>query len=379
MTIFITPAWYPNPEKSIHHGIFIKRHAEAIALTNKVVVIYAYSSNEEKIIVTENDNFNEVIICYKKKANKFLSFIFQYSQHKIALQNAFDIAFKTFGKPSIIHQHIAFPHGLFTYKLSKKYNIPYIISEQWTGYVPLDNAYNNFFIKYFTKKIFKQSKTTTAVSKTLSNAIENHNLANKVFVIPNVVDISKFNYIPNRTTNNITRILHVSTIDDKQKNIKMLLKAMKLIENEGYDFILDIVGDSDDREMLEKFSKKLNFASEINFYGSKSPDELISFYQQSDFFVLSSNYETFCVVLIEALACGLPIVATNDRAVCEIVNDKNGLLSEINNTENFAAQIMLMLETYHKYNASELRASVETRFSKETISRKFDEVYRKIS
>lgn len=381
MHILFIAGWYPNPDKSIHHGIFIKRHAEAIALKHQVTVLHIFSSDKDETKVSNSGNLNEVLVSYKKPDNSFpfFKFISSYKNLKNTFLSAYNLIEEQFGTPNIIHQNIVFPQGIFAAMLSKNHNIPVLISEQWSGYLPEDNSYNNFITKYFTQKTVRQASAITTVSKALMAAMKSKSLSGKYFVVPNIVDVTIFKPNPSKKLNSITKIIHVSSLNDKEKNISCLIKSFQIVKQHDFDFELHIVGDSDERIGFEKLTKQLNLKNEIIFHGSVHPLDLIKLYQQSDFFVLSSNYETFCVVLIEALACGLPIVATNVGAVSEIVNLQNGLLANSKNPENFAAQIMLMLETYHKYNASELRASVETRFSKETISRKFDEVYRKIS
>ncbi len=381
MHILLIAGWYPNPNTSVHHGIFIKRHAEAIALKHQVTLVHIYPDNKNERTILKSDNFTELLISYKKSEVGFAAFKFvsSYQELKKTFLNSFQFVADTFGKPDVIHHHILFPQGIFSAMLSKKFNIPLVVSEQWSGYLPEDNSYQNFITKYFTKKTIAQSSAITTVSKVLMNAMKHVGLHGNYFVVPNIVDLEIFKLNEIKKTNEVCRMIHVSSLNNKEKNIDCLLKSLKLVHTKGYNFELNIIGDSHERPNFELLTDELNLSHSVHFLGQKHPTELANYYKESDFFVLSSNYETFCVVLIEALACGLPVVATNVGAVSEIINESNGLLAQSNNTDSLADKIIEMIHSYKNYEGQTLRNSVAEKFTENIVAEKFEQIYLKIT
>ena len=376
MTILFVAPWYPI--KSTHNGIFIKRHAQAIALKHKVVVLHIYADNASKIEINKDGNFNEIVVSYKKPANRIFKFFNSFNILQSTFEKAYGVVLKEFEKPQIIHHNIVFPQGVFSKKLSEKYNIPLIVSEQWSGYLPEDNSYNKFVIKYFSKKVFARASATTAVSQALGNAIRGKRLATEISVIPNVIDLNLFVLPTLETINLVPQILHVSSLNDNEKNISLLLKSMQIVHSKGIDFQLNIVGDSVEKTYFKSLVIELNIEHKVKFLGAKTPVELADIYQQNNLFALTSNYETFCVVLIEALACGLPIVARNVGAVNEIVNNNTGILVNSAEPEEFANAIIKMLAQYKTYNKTNLRNVVESRFTPEIVVEKFTQLYESV-
>jgi glycosyltransferase involved in cell wall biosynthesis len=379
--ILLIAGWYPNPNTSVHHGIFIKRHAKAIALKHQVTLLHIYPGNKNERTILKSENFTELLISYKKSEVGFAAFKFvsAYQKLKKIFLNYFQFVVDTYGKPDVIHHHILFPQGIFSAMLSKKFNIPLVVSEQWSGYLPEDNSYQNFITKYFTEKTIAQSSAITTVSKVLMNAMKHVGLQGNYFVVPNIVDLEIFKLNDIKKSNEVCKIIHVSSLNDKEKNIVCLLKSLKLVQTKGYNFKLNIIGDSHERANFELLTEELNLSHSVHFLGQKHPTELANYYKESDFFVLSSNYETFCVVLIEALVCGLPVVATNVGAVGEIINESNGLLAQSNNTESLADKIIEMIHSYKNYDGRTLRNSVAEKFTENIVAEKFEEIYFKIT
>ena len=111
----------------------------------------------------------------------------------------------------------------------------------------------------------------------------------------------------------------------------MLIRAFSKAFKDQPKVNLTIVGDGPEYNNLNNLIKTLKMEKQISLYGSANREEVKMLLQKSDAFVFSSQYETFGVVLIEAMACGLPVVATKCGGPESIIDsDKVGLLSEIN-------------------------------------------------
>jgi glycosyltransferase involved in cell wall biosynthesis len=119
---------------------------------------------------------------------------------------------------------------------------------------------------------------------------------------------------------------------------------MKKIHEEMPDARLILVGDGEERERLAALSIQLGIQKYVQFVGEVPHEEVQTFMQQADVFVLPSLSEGFPNVILEAMACGLPIIASRVGGIPDIItNDINGYLVEVKDTNDMANKIMLLL------------------------------------
>jgi len=140
------------------------------------------------------------------------------------------------------------------------------------------------------------------------------------------------------------------------------------------DVRLTIIGSGSEYDNLNSLIQKLNMQQQIKLYGIASRKEVLERLQNSDVFVSSSHYETFGVVIIEAMSCGLPVVATKcGGAESIVVDDKLGKLVDININDLSLG----MLAVYNKkYDSKYIRNYVIDNFSADVVSSKWMQVYR---
>jgi glycosyltransferase involved in cell wall biosynthesis len=130
--------------------------------------------------------------------------------------------------------------------------------------------------------------------------------------------------------------------------------------------------------MIKEYSLQLKHQENIRFTGVLEGQQLIDELASGDFLVLSSNYETQGVVLLEAFACGLPVVSTNVGGIPEIVNESNGILVPPQDPEKLAEAMETMLQTYQNYDAMALREGVIKKFSNETVGKLLNSIYKSL-
>jgi len=150
------------------------------------------------------------------------------------------------------------------------------------------------------------------------------------------------------------RILTVGTLK-AVKNHPLLLRAFALLDRP--DAMLMFVGDGDGREALLSLAQELGVTDRVIFAGFR-PDPT-PFYKTADLFVLSSNYEGFGNVIVEAMACGTPVVSTDcPSGPAEIlVNGKYGRLVPVGDPEKLAKGIEEALQASHDTDALIARAA----------------------
>jgi glycosyltransferase involved in cell wall biosynthesis len=189
------------------------------------------------------------------------------------------------------------------------------------------------------------------------------------------IDIEKFTPIK-KEDKKIIEFLFVGRIVPI-KNIPFLIKGFIEAYQENKNIVLNIVGEGDKNEVekVKNLSKEL---SNIKFLGKKTGDELIKMYQKSDIFVLTSNYDNYPNVVFEAMASGLPVVATNVGGISsQVINKKTGYLVELNNIKELKNRILELSSNKElREKMGKLgRKRVEQEFSWEKSAEQLEKIY----
>mgnify|MGYP003296526013 CR=1 FL=1 len=163
---------------------------------------------------------------------------------------------------------------------------------------------------------------------------------------------------------NIPKIIHVSCFEDKSKNITGLLHSLKALKDNGINYQASLIGDGMDFVEMCKCSEQLKLNDRVRFTGVLEGQELFDEIASGDFFVLSSNYETASIVVIEALMCGLPVVSTKVGCVPDIINENNGIVVPVHDENALTEAMAQMCEKYKNYDAQSLRDAVIDNYSK---------------
>jgi UDP-D-galactose:(glucosyl)LPS alpha-1,6-D-galactosyltransferase len=159
-----------------------------------------------------------------------------------------------------------------------------------------------------------------AISKSIAKQIGKHVSSKHVYYIGNTIDFEN-SYLVNRPSEKL-KMIYVGRIANNQKRVDVLLKALKHLNG---SWKLDIIGDGPDQPKLQDLSRSLNLESNIEWHGWKSdPWKTMS---SASVLILSSDFEGFALILIEALSRGVPVISSLWDGANEIVRDDvNGWL-----------------------------------------------------
>ena len=139
-----------------------------------------------------------------------------------------------------------------------------------------------------------------------------------------------------------------------------------------------IIGNGTERKRLESLISRHQLQQNIHLLGQKKQSEINALLGQADIFVLASRSETFGVVYIEAMACGLPVIATRCGGPEEFVNEKNGLLVPVDDVDALAAAIQHMYEHHQDYDRQAIADECQARFSSKVIATQLTEIFNQV-
>lgn len=367
MLIVHIPSWFPIPEKPLN-GNFIFRHIESLGDSVKSVIFHHVQ-----------DGFTPQI-----PKNTELFPISGHSSGKIGLfkdyMTAFQQLIRQYGKPDILHLHVALPLGPLAVKISRKYRIPLIVSEHWTGYLPMNRPKLSFGERLILRLTFRHATHITAVSQNLlDNICHTAPAAAKKpqTVVGNVVDTNLFSLKDSYLQSDKKQILHVSTIDNNAKNIMGILHAIQQLALQRSDFELNIVHDFENKE-AEEYVKANNLSDIVHFLGRKTSAEISDLLHHAVCFLLFSNYENQPCVLLESFSTGTPVVTTPVGGILEITNDDNALIVPPKDEMQLIEKLNFILDHADQYQPAVIRKNALEICSPEVIGRKWLEIYRSL-
>ena len=375
MHILIISRSYPNRLNSVS-GNFVQNQVEALAAHSALKIGVAGVYNVSLKVLKNPANIGKYGF-YKKQHGNVSEYTYLYpvipKMHKLNHSNKFRIwkgLIKKYiaenGKPDIIHLH-TFEPGDIAIWCKKEYDIPYIVTEHTSLF------YRNIEKYWHTELAFKTYESSSyniAVSKEACAFLE-HKFKRKFHYLPNFVDTKRFDIGTNK--GNIKHFINVAYLEPV-KNQFMMIEAFHKAFHNDKNYELQIIGYGSEEERLNNLIKQLE-ATNIKLLGYVPQNEIVPYYQQANYFLLSSNIETFGLVIIEAMSCGLPVLSTD----CEgpksiIINDKLGKLSPVGDVDAYAQRLKELSKT--DFDPLYIRQYTIDNFSYETLSDKLINIYR---
>ena len=376
-------SWYPN-KLSPFNGDFIKRHAEAVSLYDDVQVIYVIRDAEgaitKDILVEEwvKDGLAEKIIYYHSPSVRFSILDKYFSERKyrkIYKYAVIDYIDKS-GMPALSHVHVGMKAGIIAHWLKERNSVPYVISEHWSGFLPeADDRIENypFYIRSLWKKVMEGASAFSTVSMYLADAVKKYAGLQQISVIPNVVDTNVFYPSVNKPAD--LRFIHISGLEEL-KNVPAIIKAFAIVQKKYTSATLTIIGP--ENKQLKVFINELQLKKNIQFHTELPQQQLSEFVRQSLALILYSSYETFGCVIIEANACGIPVIVSDIPVFHETVTEGlNGVFAEANNLQSLADKIIEVIDRSASFKSDNIAATT-SKYRYEKIGKQFSDWYDQI-
>lgn len=292
----------------------------------------------------------------------------------------------------IIHVHSPFTMGRVGLHYARRHDIPILFTyhtlyDQYVHYVPVAQDLAKEVAVKYSNNFCNQCEHIIVPSTEVEDILSGHKIKTPISVIPTGVPVEKF-----RSGNSNWLQEHYNIPPDnkvllfvgrltKEKNLEFLIKAFKDINNRITATTMVITAQGPMENELKRLVKRLGLSleSDVIFTGALPFDTLINVYYSSDLFVFSSMTETQGLVLIEAMAAGLPVVAVRAYGVQDMVDDGiNGKLTKCEQTEFSEAVCSILTddEMYNQYKISALKKA--DTLSSTNMAKKLEKVYEEL-
>lgn len=358
------------------------------------VRFYPYTGGVEKYVLDYSkelvrQGIGVKVICAKEPKDdlkeyagikiKKLKYLFKLANTNICLGLPYALWRENF---DIIHTHLPTPWfadwSILIAKLKRKKSVlTYhndIVGKGVGGVIAW--AYNHTLLKLTLKLT---DKILITQNKYLDYSPYLKKYKNKIEVIPNSVDLNKFKKLP-KIKKEKSNLFFLSVLDKyhKYKGLDYLLEAIKIVKNKIPNIKLTVGGKGELLNYYKNKAQKLSIENNVEFKGFVPDEELVKYYNKCEVFLLpsiNSEQEGFGIVLLEALACGTPVITTNIVGIAkEIERYNTGIIVESKNSEILAGSIIKILENKEEH-ASNIKEMIE-KFDIKINTKKLLSVYK---
>ncbi len=353
--------WYPNKVEPLL-GIFIQKHIQSVQETNDHKVISIYQTNTIISNVHRKVNYlnstEEVVFYYKKGLFNKIRVLYKVWKE---IQNF---------QAHLIHAHVMGWTSTLAYFLSNTNQTPFLISEHWSGYHKKGYAQLKFISKILRKKSAKKANKIIVVSRFLKEDMLKCSIKGNYTIIENVVDGIALEIEKNKSFSYV----FAGDLIQETKNVKGIIEAFSEVLKHHKDIKLEIIGDGKDLKNYKAISNRLKLNNHVSFHGNRNNDYVTKILSQSHVLILNSYYETFSIICAEALLCGIPVISTKCGGPESFLNDKTGILIDLDNKKQLITAMICMINNYNQYEPEKLK-SMAHQFSMHNIGKKINQEY----
>jgi len=407
--VLFLPKWYPHRQAALD-GNFVENHAHAIKRICELKVLFVHSADKIngsglfEFEESNNQGIKELRI-YFVKANTGFSLLDRL-QNLIRYRKAQELGYQRLyqnTQPDLCHVHVLARSSLLALKLKKDKQIPYVISEHWSGYLPQNGALKASRKTAFYRKVGNQAAAIHTVTQNLAKAMQAHGMVNDFTVIPNVVDTELFEYEakPNPRKPEVEsadgqradgrprdskkpetlakiNILFVGNILQQPKRILDIIQIFARIATVRQDFKLHIYGEGRDEGRMLLMIRDLDLQDQIVFHGTADRYGIAKAMMQADFLFLYSEFESQPCVINEALCCGCPVVVPNIEGIVEFMQDDFGISFPRLKGRAFEQAILEMMDGFSKYDPERISRIAAEKFGESSIAQQFSVFYESV-
>jgi glycosyltransferase involved in cell wall biosynthesis len=374
-------SWYPN-RIDLYNGDFIQRHAQAVSLYHDVYVLFVMRVDQQAVAtdnaeeVSQTNGVTEHRIYYAVKGAAVLQKLRSQWQYQQLFKNAIRRYILQNGIPDLVHVHVTLKAGMQALWMKKKWGVPYVITEHASLFLP--EASETFkklpsYLRVACARIWNGAASISVVSNYLHGHLKKLASGSEFSVIPNVVDTTIFLPKDAEVPALETRFIHVSGLGHPKKP-EAILEAFAYVRQKGVPFQLHIVGPQ--QPALLQLMHRLNMNDVVFFHSEVPQSELALYMQQAHALVLYSRYETFGCVVIEANACGLPVIVSDIPTMRELVKPGvNGVLVDGEDITALGEKIIWFTQNRHCFDKDRIAHQAREKYNYSVVGRQFSNWY----
>ena len=282
----------------------------------------------------------------------------------------------------LTHSFFTVPCGFVSLLLKRKYKLPYVVSLRGSD-VPGYSERFSFLYNFLTpliRYVWKKSAAVVSNSKGLKELALQTNSKQAMEIIYNGIDIDHFCPKPEARPAGKFIITTGASRVTVRKGISYLIEAMVKVGSHYPETCLKIMGDGDDKENMEALAKELKMDKNIEFLGRIPREETAPYYQEASVFVLPSLNEGMSNAMLEALASGLPLIATDTGGSQELIKDReNGFIVKMKDSEDIAEKLEKLINNPTLVKSmGEASRKIAEGMSWNNVARSYNELYKAI-
>jgi L-malate glycosyltransferase len=362
--------YYPSAENP-YQGAFVREYARAAALHADVVVLCNDGGTRDHpaghaLADGVQDGVRTIRLSYRRPPGAL-----PHLHYRLGIRDALRRLAADGFRPDLVHGHYYVAGGMAV-RLARRRGVPVVVSEHSSTF-PAGRVTGHH--RWRAKRTLERASLVCPVSSHLEEHIRAAGIRASFRVVPNTVDTDVFRppEAGTRRAGDPVRLAFVAVIR-RGKGLHELLDALAGIQAEPW--ALEVVGDGPARADAEALAASLGLGGQVRFRGALPKPEVAALLRRSDLFVLPSHAETQGVVLIEAMACGLPVLATRVGGIPEVVDDRSGMLVPPRDRAALGSALRSMLGDLDRFDRSAIAQRTHERFGYPTVGRTLNEIYR---
>lgn len=288
---------------------------------------------------------------------------------RLALRNLYKKILIKYGEPDIIHAHFI-GSGYITTHLFSESKIPLVLTEHFSG---MNKNHINPHLSKLGNYTYPRMDKVIAVSEYLAKNIK-EKFDVEAIVIPNIVDTTSFEYKYMKKNKDFFNFVSTGNLLPN-KRMDILIEAFYNAFKGDKKVNLYIYGEGPERNKLEKLINAYGLTGQVFLMGLVDRKEIANKMSESDCFVLASRLETFGVAYIEAMAMGLPVIATKCGGPEDFITEENGILVPVDDVDELEKTLRTIHINADLYDRKTISDAALKKYSSETIANRLFEIY----
>lgn len=269
----------------------------------------------------------------------------------------------------------------------------------WMRNIPIVGTFHTFFV-YYTHYVFNGKVITPAMNEWLCTTISNRfdyliaptlkvkqemirsHIVKPIVVVPTGVDVERYvntkkGFLRKKLSlSTKTKILLYVGRIGREKSVEFLIRSFQIIAKQDKNVVLVLVGEGPDRSLLQNLTHELQIEKRVYFTGPINHTEINKVYKDADLFVFASQTETQGMVILEAFASGLPVVAVKDEVFHSILEHGRNSLLSAKESDMFAKQVIKLLTDKKMYRTFSKNALITAqKFSIDKTAETLEKLY----